>query len=73
MAQAQNLIRPDGTQASSSSLWHRIKKARWPYLFIYPFYILFGAYILSSTNAFFFRIQAANITWFHPKFCAVIS
>jgi len=42
MAQAHTPILPDGTR--SPSLWQRIKKARWAYTFISPFYILFAIF-----------------------------
>jgi lactose/L-arabinose transport system permease protein len=46
MAQAQELIHPDGSQISASSLWQRLKKARWAYTFISPFYVLFAIFSL---------------------------
>jgi len=42
MAQAHTPILPDGTR--SPSLWQHIKKARWAYTFISPFYILFAIF-----------------------------
>ena len=44
MTRAQKRILPDNTKASSQSLWQRIKKARWAYTFISPFYILFAIF-----------------------------
>ncbi len=46
MAQALKLVRPHRAKptSSSSSLWDRIKKARWAYTFISPFYILFAIF-----------------------------
>lgn len=44
MAQAQKPIRPGYTKESSRSLWQRVKKARWAYMFISPFYILFAIF-----------------------------
>lgn len=44
MAGAQKTILPDDTKASSPSRWQRIKKARWAYTFISPFYILFAIF-----------------------------
>jgi lactose/L-arabinose transport system permease protein len=41
MAQAQNIIPPDDIKVTPQSLWHRIKKSRWAFVFISPFYILF--------------------------------
>ncbi len=44
MARAQKLNLPDVTKASSPSRWQRIKKARWAFTFISPFYILFAIF-----------------------------
>ena len=44
MAQAQNLPLPDDVQSSSLSLWRRMKKSRWAYAFVSPFYILFAIF-----------------------------
>jgi len=44
MTRAPKLMLSDATQASSPSLWLRIKKARWAYTFISPFYILFAIF-----------------------------
>lgn len=44
MAQAHTHIHPDDTRSSSPSLWQQIKKARWAYTFISPFYILFALF-----------------------------
>jgi ABC-type sugar transport system permease subunit len=41
MARAQKRINPVETKKTSSSWWLQIKKARWAYTFISPFYILF--------------------------------
>jgi ABC-type sugar transport system permease subunit len=41
MAQAQNIIPLDDIKVTPQSLWHRIKKSRWAFVFISPFYILF--------------------------------
>jgi ABC-type sugar transport system permease subunit len=44
MARAQKQNIPDALISPASSLWHRIKKARWAYTFISPFYILFAIF-----------------------------
>lgn len=44
MDQAKKLTLPDGIRASVPSLWQRIKKARWAYTFVSPFYILFAIF-----------------------------
>jgi ABC-type sugar transport system permease subunit len=44
MAQARIRLQPDDKETSSQSLWWRIKKARWAYVFIAPFYILFAIF-----------------------------
>lgn len=44
MARPQKRILPADTKASSPSWWHRIKKARWAYTFISPFYFLFAVF-----------------------------
>lgn len=44
MTHAQNLITPDDIKVSSPSLWQQIKKSRWAYIFISPFYILFAIF-----------------------------
>jgi len=44
MTRVQKQMLSDDTKASSPSLWLRIKKARWAYTFISPFYILFAIF-----------------------------
>lgn len=44
MARTRILLLPDDTKAASPSLWQRVKKARWAYTFISPFYILFAIF-----------------------------
>ncbi|MBE3140824.1 MAG: sugar ABC transporter permease [Planctomycetes bacterium] len=44
MARAQKQILKDDIKVPSHSLWHRIKKARWAYTFISPFYLLFAIF-----------------------------
>lgn len=44
MAQAQKRIHSGDTQVPSRSLWQQIKKARWAYTFISPFYISFAIF-----------------------------
>jgi lactose/L-arabinose transport system permease protein len=44
MAQSQKIILHVDAEASSRSLWQRIKQARWAYTFISPFYILFAIF-----------------------------
>ena len=44
MANAQNLAFSVEAKPHSQSLWQRIKKARWAYTFISPFYILFAIF-----------------------------
>jgi len=46
MAQAQGVLQRQGTRGSSPSFWIQIKKSRWAYLFISPFYILFAIFQL---------------------------
>src|SRR5258706_7310441 len=44
MAQLQKRIVPVDPKAYFPSLWQQIKKARWAYAFISPFYILFAVF-----------------------------
>lgn len=44
MAQAQKLIVPGDKKSSLQTLWQQIKKTRWAYTFISPFYILFAIF-----------------------------
>ena len=44
MTRVQKQMLSDDTKASSPLLWLRIKKARWAYTFISPFYILFAIF-----------------------------
>ena len=44
MTRAQKRLLPDEPKASSPSRWQRIKKARWAYTFISPFYFLFAIF-----------------------------
>ena len=44
MAQAKIRLQPDDEETSSQAWWRRIKKARWAYVFIAPFYILFAIF-----------------------------
>ena len=44
MARAQKRIIPELIKATSLSWWQRVKKARWAYTFISPFYILFAIF-----------------------------
>jgi len=44
MVRAEKRKLPDALISPASSLWHRIKKARWAYTFISPFYILFAIF-----------------------------
>ena len=44
MTRVQKQMLSDDTKASSPSLWLRIKRARWAYTFISPFYILFAIF-----------------------------
>ena len=46
MAKAQALIRPERTRPNSPSLLQEVKKTRWAYLFISPFFILFTIFQL---------------------------
>lgn len=44
MSQAEGQTLPKMVQPSSPSLWQRIKKQRWAYVFISPFYISFAVF-----------------------------
>jgi lactose/L-arabinose transport system permease protein len=44
MTRAQKRMLSDDTKASSPALWHQIKKGRWAYTFISPFYIFFAIF-----------------------------
>ncbi len=44
MTRAQKRLLPDEPKASSPSRWQRIRKARWAYTFISPFYFLFAIF-----------------------------
>jgi ABC-type sugar transport system permease subunit len=46
MAQAQDVVQRQATRRYTPSLWFEIKKSRWAYLFISPFYILFAIFQL---------------------------
>jgi len=46
MSQAGQAVLPDAAGNPSPSLWHKIKKQRWAYVFISPFYISFAIFSL---------------------------
>jgi ABC-type sugar transport system permease subunit len=46
MARAQKRMIPDSIKSTLVSWWQRVKKARWAYTFIAPFYIFFAIFSL---------------------------